>query len=791
MKLRTKITLFIITVALLTLASTYLTSQEIFLDQFTELDQEALEGRMSDIIQTYELELQGMQETMLNYSIWDETYDYVSSQTFEDPQNPYILSNYDEETFKGNRFDLMALTNGRGNLVYSGLYDSSEETVTPVTPEIVKLFGDIREQLDIFTESENSYTGLAILNNGPMLMTFQPVIHNDMTGPVAGMAVAGRMLDDTEIGRIGVLSPSGITVENVSDGLLKESRGQKIWVSQLPGDRLSGHAIIDDLFGNPGIVISMEQPRHIYQIGKNAMTNFTLFFIISTFGICMLSLLFVKHTILSRMTALVRSIRIIGKSRDLSIRLDIKGGDELSEVEGEFNRMISSLETAQVELHRQAMVDPLTQLPNRALFFQTLNRTIRKADRQRLQIVLLFIDLDYFKTVNDTWGHDFGDAVLKQIAGRLTGAVGPDDLVSRLGGDEFIILLSRFSGAEDIQARISAIQRVLAEPHTLNGQLFHCTASIGVSIYPQNGEDAELLVKAADLAMFQVKENGRNNLCRYSEELEVAFSRKKVIGRQLLSAADNGELEVHYQPILSASTLDVVKVEALLRWTSPTFGPVSPAEFIPLAEAGGSILGIGNWVLRKVCADLRSFRDEGIRLKAAVNISGVQLMQPGLPEQLTEALADSGLTADSLELEITETVLMSDEDIISSLINLRSMGFCISLDDFGTGFSSLSYLRTFPVDLIKIDRSFVASIQPGASDDTLVRAIIELSHNLGLRVVSEGVELREQFDLLCALGSDQLQGYFISRPLPASALKEFISGYASAASTRESSVNIR
>ncbi|KUP24964.1 CHASE4 domain-containing protein [Paenibacillus sp. DMB5] len=186
MKLRTKITLFIITVSLLTLASTYLTSQEIFLDQFTELDQEALEGRMSDIIQTYDLELQGMHETMLNYSVWDETYEYVSSQTFEDLQNPYILSNYDEETFKGNRFDLMALTNGRGNLVYSGLYDSSEETVTPVTPEIVNLFGDIRERLDIFTESENSYTGLVILDNGPMLMTFQPVIHNDMTGPSPG-----------------------------------------------------------------------------------------------------------------------------------------------------------------------------------------------------------------------------------------------------------------------------------------------------------------------------------------------------------------------------------------------------------------------------------------------------------------------------------------------------------------------------------------------------------------------------------------------------------------------------
>ncbi|WP_310550522.1 bifunctional diguanylate cyclase/phosphodiesterase [Paenibacillus glufosinatiresistens] len=774
MKLRTKILLYILAVAVLALSSTYILSNTIFLDRFAKLDREAVESRMSDIVNTYHTELQGINETMLNYSVWDETYDFVRERTAPDPENPYIQSNFDEATFESNRFDLMALTNRRGDLVYSGMYNQRRQKTVPATPEVTELLSSIRQRLAVFTEASDRFVGLVMLEKGPMLIACQPIVRNDRSGPVAGMAVAGRMLDREEIGRIGRLSPSGITVESATGERLAGSGGQNIWVEKLSGHFLAGHGVIYDLFGNPGIILSMEQERHIYLSGQNAMSNFTLFFVISTTGICLLSLLFINRTILNRMAALVRSIRVIRQSGDLTVRIGLTGRDEFGEVEKEFNRLVSSLESTHQELHSKAMLDPLTRLPNRAYFFQTLDRAIRQAAGSGRQIALLFIDLDHFKAINDTWGHDFGDAILKQIADRLSGAVGPEDLVSRLGGDEFTILLAHLSDPVDIQARIFPIQRVLSEPYLLNGQVFHSTASIGVSVYPQNGESAELLVKAADLAMFQVKENGRNNVFRYSSQLDERVSRKKVLGRQLLSAAENGELEMHYQPILSASTGEVVKVEALLRWTSPTFGPVSPAEFIPLAEASGSMLGIGTWVIERVCTDLRRFRENGVELTAAVNISGLQLMHPGLPGELARALKANGLQPGCLELEITETVLMSGESVFGALEELRSLGFRISLDDFGTGFSSLSYLRHFTVDLIKIDRSFVSGIRPGATDDTLVRTVIELGHNLGLRVISEGVELKEQFELLCHLGTDELQGYYISRPLPAAKLEEFI-----------------
>ncbi|UQZ33958.1 GGDEF domain-containing protein [Paenibacillus sp. PK3_47] len=505
-----------------------------------------------------------------------------------------------------------------------------------------------------------------------------------------------------------------------------------------------------------------------------AISVFRVTFFAITILMCLASLVFINRFLLGPMSSLIRNIRNIGNSKDLSIRIKSSSRDEFSEVEFEFNRMIDSLEQAQEELRQQAMLDPLTQLPNRSLFFAKLNEAIASAKGTSRQIVLVFIDLDHFKTVNDTLGHDFGDDILRDIASRLSQVIGGNDVISRLGGDEFTILLSDITDSGSIEAQLKKIQEVLTEPHLIQGHLLYNTASIGVSIYPQNGEDADYLVKQADLAMLHVKETGRNNIFQYSEVLEESIRRKKILSQQLLSAAANQEFEIHYQPILSSGSLQVSKLEALLRWTSPTYGPVSPGEFIPLAESSGAIIHIGSWVLRQVCSDLCSFRESGLQLSAAVNISAMQLMQPGLQELLLGLLDEYELASTSIELEITESVLASGDIISGSVRQLREHGFRISLDDFGTGFSSLSYLRRFPVDVVKIDRSFVAEMTPDSQGDILVKAIIDLSHNLGLRVVSEGVELKEQFDLLRQLGSDELQGYFISRPVQASAVYSFL-----------------
>ncbi|WP_151733633.1 bifunctional diguanylate cyclase/phosphodiesterase [Paenibacillus tengchongensis] len=766
MKLRTKFLLYIAGIAIFALGLTYLLLHLILLNRFEALDEAALHGKLDDAVTSYQNELQAMKTGLLRYSMSDGTLRFVQSGDAADAANvDYLNATFSTATFELNHYDVIALLNREGEPVFGGIYEPQTDTVSSLTAEHRSLIRLLNSRMPAFANNRSSRSGIVNLQGGPMLITSTPISGSDGTGPAAGMALAGRWLRQEEISRIWRESPSAIHITRVTSAMLAQSGGSKIWMSSGPDGLMSIHTVMDDLFGNPGVVLSLDAPRQIYEGGLQAISRFRVLFFASTLLICVFSLIFVNRFILGPMRLLIRNIRTIGRSKDLSIRIRRSGKDEFSDVEQEFNRMIDSLEQAQDDLRLQSMLDPLTQLPSRSLFFARLNEAIDAVRGTGRMMGLVFIDLDYFKTVNDTLGHDIGDGLLRKVAGRISQSIGARDVVSRLGGDEFTILLADVESHADLMEQLSRLKAALSQPHSVQGHLLYCTASIGVSLYPQNGEDAEYLVKQADLAMFHVKENGRNNMFQYSEVLEESIRRKKVLSRQLLSAAANGEFEVHYQPILSSGSLAVTKAEALLRWNSPTYGAVSPAEFIPLAEASGCIVGIGAWVLRQVCADMRRLRDLGLELTAAVNISALQLMQPGLSELLLELLAEFRLPVDSLELEITESVLVSGDSIHQSLLQLRSLGFRISLDDFGTGFSSLSYLRRLPLDVIKIDRSFISGMTPGPEGDVLVKAIIELSHNLGLSVVSEGVEYKEQFDLLRRMGSDELQGYHIGRPV--------------------------
>ncbi|WP_379156872.1 EAL domain-containing protein [Paenibacillus sp. sgz5001063] len=778
MKLRKKIVIFTFVVALLALGVTYLLLHLTMLNRFEKLDEAALKDSLADTLSSYQEELLDMKTSMLNYSLRDETYGFAESGRTPEgsiaANDAIIRSIFNRTTYEVNHFDMIALLDKSGQPLYGGTYDSNFRSISPLTPEFHTLFRLMNSRLPALSGPNDSQSGIVILDKGPMLVTLTPIVNSLKDQPVIGTAIAGRMLNQEEITHIRADGSSSIQMTRVTSGMLAQSGGKKLWMSPVSSSMMSVHTIVDDLFGNPGMVITLHQSRRIYESGQDSVYSFRLFFFLITILICIGSMAFVNRSILGRMSSLITNIRAIGNSKDLSIRIPSTGKDEFSDVEHAFNRMIDSLEQAQDDLRHQSMLDPLTQLPNRALFFAKLNAAIDAMKGSSRQIALVFIDLDHFKTVNDTLGHDFGDTMLKETAFRITQVVGQHDVVSRLGGDEFTILLSDIPDSVSICDRLSSIQEILSMPHHIQGHLLYNTASIGVSIYPQNGEDADYLVKQADLAMLHVKETGRNNILQYSEDLEESIRRKKVLSQLLLSAAANDEFEVHYQPILNSRDLQVHKVEALLRWTTPSHGAISPAEFIPLAETSGSIVSIGGWVLRQVCADVQKFREQGLFLTAAVNISAVQLMQPGLLDLLLDLLHEFGLPPSCLELEITESVLVSGDSIFQSLQQLRANGFRISLDDFGTGFSSLSYLRRFPVDVIKIDRSFVSEMTPDPQGDVLVKAIIELSHNLGLCVVSEGIEHPGQFQMLRSLGSDELQGYYISKPVKAGDIPAFL-----------------
>jgi diguanylate cyclase (GGDEF)-like protein/PAS domain S-box-containing protein len=433
---------------------------------------------------------------------------------------------------------------------------------------------------------------------------------------------------------------------------------------------------------------------------------------------------------------------------------------------------ISHIKESEERLHHLAHHDSLTGLPNRLLLNARLDHSIQLAHRKGTNVAVLFLDLDDFKKVNDSLGHPVGDHLLQLVAKRLLVSARKEDTVARLGGDELAIVLGSMGGARYAATVAQAILDRLSEPFELEEQDVFVSASIGISIYPHDGRDATALLKNADAAMYMAKNKGRNSYHFYSKELTMRARKHLSLETDLYRALEREELLLHFQPQVSLQSGQIVGVEALVRWQHPEIGLVPPAEFIPLAEENGLIGAIGKWVMRTACAQAKIWQDDGLTpFRIAVNISERQLRQTGIVQEIRDILEETGLDPCYLELELTESCVMKKaERALKKLNALRKLGITIAIDDFGTGFSSLSYLKRFPVDRLKIDRSFVHDMPQDANDVAIARAVITLGHSLNLSVVAEGVETQAQRDLLISIGCDEMQGFLYSAPRSASEL---------------------
>jgi diguanylate cyclase (GGDEF)-like protein/PAS domain S-box-containing protein len=440
-------------------------------------------------------------------------------------------------------------------------------------------------------------------------------------------------------------------------------------------------------------------------------------------------------------------------------------------------RDVTERAEAEETIRHQALHDPLTGLPNRKALEERIEVLIKQANRHHSKIAVMFLDLDRFKNINDSLGHLIGDMLLKEVASRFRSIIRAEDTVARLGGDEFVITLSDIGHSGDVIKVAKKIIESMQVPMQIGQHSLRITSSIGVAIFPSDGQDIYGLLKNADTALYRAKELGRNRYQFFNQTMNVQASERLTLENSLHNAIESGELELYYQPIVDTKTQRLASVEALVRWNHPKLGKIYPNEFIPLAEEIGVIFPLGEWVLKTACNQLRDWQEEGVLVRSvSLNLSARQFSEPKLIDSVKTIVAESGVATNALEFEITESIAMENLDrTVNILRYLKQMGINIAIDDFGMGYSSLNYLKRFPLHSLKIDKSFVRHAITNSQDATIIRTIIAMAHSLGLKVVAEGVETEQQYSFLKQLDCDRVQGYYLGMPMPAHELPIWLS----------------
>lgn len=438
---------------------------------------------------------------------------------------------------------------------------------------------------------------------------------------------------------------------------------------------------------------------------------------------------------------------------------------------------ISKQKAAENQLHYLAYYDKLSDLPNRELFHDRLNLAIARAKRNKTEIAVLFIDIDHFKYINDTFGHDKGDLLLRKVAATLKSCIRENDTLARLGGDEFTIIIEDFNQHDDVEITARRILDSFKNPLSLNNQDLYISVSIGVSFFPKDANSRATLIKHADTAMYSAKNNGRKCLQYFHKTME-SYSIKRIeLEKQLRQALENQEFQLFFQPQINIKTGRLVGAEALIRWLHPEKGLLSPKDFISIAEDTGMIIPIGEWVLKQAWTECQRWHAAGWQIRVGVNLSSLQFDQSSIGQLLSEVIESADLDAGFLDVELTETLAMRQvNDTLEAMGTLKNLGIQLSIDDFGTGYSSLGYLKRFPIDHLKIDRCFVGDITSDPNDAAIVIAIIAMAHCMGLTVIAEGVETAEQLAFLTQHGCDEIQGYLIGKPMPGDSFIAFLQG---------------
>jgi diguanylate cyclase (GGDEF)-like protein len=726
--------LFLIVLALITLiTSLFAASHIILLGSYRQLEKKQTLRNVERVQNSLSNELANLDNSASDWAGWDDTYVYI-----KDHNEEYQASNLIPTTFVQLRINLMAFVQANGEIVYAGHFDRN----TAEARNFPGLFQSRLPDLLRLRDEEEAIKGILLLPEGPLLFAARSILTSKRQGPSRGTVFMGRFLDRAEVDRLSAITQLSFSLFRYADPGLPDDATQardllieekSPFIRPLNKTSVAGYTLLADVFGRPALLLQINMPRDIYRQGKKSIVYFLIWVTLIGLGVVALTHWLVGKLVLSR----------------------------------------KRQEQSEQRLEFLATHDPITNLPNRTLFLDLLRQSLAYAQRNQLAVAVLQIDLDHFKVVNDSLGHAVGDQMLRALTTRLQKCCRAGDTLAHLGGDAFAILLPDLNDAQNAATVAQKLQAAVKAPFSLAGQELFTTISIGITVAPLDAEDAEALLQNADLAVYQAKAQGRNTYQFFATEMNTRTLTRLGLEKDLRRALERQEFLLHYQPRIDLTSNRITGMEALVRWQHPERGLVQPLEFIPLAEETGLILPIGEWVLRTACAQNRAWQQAGLpALRVSVNLSACQLRQADLINRIGRILTETGLKPEYLELEITESVLMVDiQSTLQILTAIREKGITLAMDDFGTGYSSLSYLKLFPLDYVKIDRSFVRDMTQNPNDAALVRTIIAMTENLNLHSVAEGVETAEQLAFLRRYGCKVVQGYYFSPPVPA---EEFV-----------------
>ena len=739
-------------------------------------------------------EIEVLDTIVMDWAVWDNSYQFMIDKNPE-----YIKANLSEDTLNNLKINIMLFIDNKGNLVHGEGYDLQKKESVPIDEALLKYIKDH----SLLQNNDVKYrkSGIVTLNGKDLiLLSICPILTSAGEGPINGYIVLGANFNEKKIAYIGEELSSEIKLTFLKDfeydRKFFDLKDDKIQIDAVSDQKIIGRAFLDDIDGKHLLLLSIEKNRDINNIGE-AGIKATLWLLLGLFFLfAIIITVILDRGILLRFQELSNDIRKIGEGKDLSVRLKRQNiDDELTDVSNEINGMLGALERSQLFLSKSesalkkaieklqdevlehektqeqikyiAYHDTLTGLPNRNLLNELLVHSITLAERNNKCMAVLFLDIDGFKMINDIKGHGMGDQILQEVAERLLKTLRKSDVIARHGGDEFIVIIEELDNCSGVELIANKIINCFQEPFHLENQDYFLTTSVGVAVYPADGQTPDMLIKNADIAMYKAKENGKNQYLFCTPVMKDVANETMELSTNLYRAIEKNELELYYQPQLSCHNNQIMGVEALIRWRHPVMGLISPAKFIPIAEKTGLILPIGEWVLRTACQQNKKWQEQGLpKIRMGVNLSLRQFHNNDLLNLVESVLKETKLAPQYLELEITETIAMKEKSYIINTLNaFRQIGVSIAIDDFGTEYSSLSYLKHLPVDRLKVAMQFIRGIGIDHKDEALAKGIIVLAKSIGMNVIAEGVETKEQLEFLKNHNCDEIQGYYFFKPL--------------------------